>query len=168
MTQLTVRTANDATVEPDTTVTAVVLPPDPSIAPPTGLESGEYYNATSTPASLLVFDDDTTIVTITAVGAVGPSGLVEVDEGDEIVFELTRAGNLASSLTVGVEIEEPLDANRVLEDTASSIKTVVFPVGESTRQLTVPTVDDDAYEQPTMVTAVVSPPDTVLGEPWVL
>ena len=167
MTQLTVRTANDATVEPDTTVTAVVLPPDPSIAPPTGLESGEYYNAASTPASLLVFDDDTTIVTITAVGAVGDSRLVEVDEGEEIVFELTRAGNLASSLTlmVSVEIDEPQDANRVLEDTASSIKTVVFPVGESTTQLTVPTVDDDAYQQPTTVTVVVLPPDTVLGEP---
>ncbi len=166
-TQLTVRTVDDDAYEPPTTVTVVVLPPDPSILPPRGLESGEYYNAASTPASLLVFDNDTTVVTITAVGAVGDSRLVEVDEGEDIVFELTRAGNLASSLTVtvSVEIDELLDANRVLEDTASSIKTVVFPVGESTTQLTVQTVNDGAYQQPTTVTVVVPPPDTVLGEP---
>ncbi len=164
--QLTVPTVNDNTVESDTTVTAVVLPPDPSIEPPMGLESGEYYNAASTPASVLVRNDDTTMVTITAV--VGDSGQAEVDEGEEVVFELTHTGDPDSALTVGVEIDEPQDANRVLEDTVPltpSTLPVVFPVGESTRQLRVPTVNDDAYEPHTAVTAVVSPPDTLLGEP---
>ncbi len=160
--QLTVPAVND---EGMSTVTAVVIPPDPPETPPERTRSGKYYNAASTPASVLVLDDDTALVTITGGAGVGDSLPVEVTEGDEIVFELTRTGDPASSLTVSVAIEEPQDANRVLEETAPFEKTVVFPAGQSTTLLRVPTVNDDAYQQPTTVTAVVSPPDTVLGEP---
>ena len=127
------------------------------------MESGEYYNAASTPASLLVLDDDTALVTITAVGAVGPSGLVEVIEGRELVFELTRTGgNLSSLLTVVVGIDE---AGDILSDSVRSTEAVMFLPDMPTTQLAVPTVNDEDFEPHTTVTAVVVPPDTVLGEP---
>ena len=99
--QLTVPTVDDAIAESNTTVTAmVVFSPGYSASP----GDDEYYNASPTPASVVVLDDDTALVTITAVGDVGDSGLAEVIEGDEIVFELTRTGDTASELTVTVAI----------------------------------------------------------------
>ena len=153
MTRLTVPTVDDALAEANAMVTAVVLPlpPDSLVSP----GDDEYYNASLTPASVLVRDDDMT-VTITAVGTVGDSGLVEVDEGDEIVFELTRLGALYSSLTVMVMIEEPPDADRVLDDTAPFEKTVIFSAGQSTTQLAVTTFSDLEFEEHTTVTATVA------------
>ena len=159
--QLTVPTVDDAIVGSNTTVTAmVVFSPDYSALP----GDDEYYNASSRPASVLVRNDDTTLVTITAVGAVGLSGLVEVVEDDDVVFELTRTGDPASELTVTVAIDEPQDADRVLVDTAPFEKTVVFPAGVSTTQLTVPTFSDLEFEEDTRVTATVLPAEVTEEE----
>ena len=89
-------------------------------------------------------------VTITAVGTVASSGLVEVDEGDDVVFELTRTGDLTSPLTVTVAIDEPRDADRVLDDTAPFVKTVIFSAGQSTVQLSGKLTNaDDEFEEDT-------------------
>ena len=58
-----------------------------------------------------------------------------------------------------VQIDEPQDANRVLEETAPFTQEAVFPAGDSTALLTVPTANDAIAESDTTVTAVVLPPD---------
>ena len=159
--QLTVRTADDAITKPDTTVTAVVLPlPSASLVSP---GDDEYYNAASTPASVVVFDDETMRVSITAVGAVGDSLLVEVDEDDEIVFELTRTGDPSTELVVLVDI---FDDGEVLADDEGS-RVVMFPAGVSTTQLAVPTFSDLEFEPHTTVTATVvgNPLNVAEGDP---
>ena len=161
MARLTVPTVDDETVESNAMVTAmVVFSPDYSALP----GDDEYYNASSTPASVLVLADEATLVSITAVGDVGDSGLVEVDEGDEIVFELTHSGDPAIELTVTVAIAEPPDANRVLED-APFTKTVMFPAGVLTTQLAVRTVSDEVFEPDTTVMATVLPAAVAAEEP---
>ena len=115
-------------------------------------------------AAAQVAAQQTTLVTITAVGAVGLSGLVEVVEDDDVVFELTRTGDLTSPLTVTVEIDEPRDADRVLEETAPFEKTVIFPAGQSTVQLRENTNADDEFEEDTVVTAVLAPAAVAEGE----
>ena len=158
-TQLRVRTVDDAIVESNATVTAMVaFSPDYSASP----GDDEYYNASLMPASVLVLDDETTRVSIIAVGAVGDSGRVEVVEGDQIVFELTRKGALYSSLTVMVET---FDDGEVLDDDGAPVATtVVFLAGRSTKQLVVTTFSDNEFEEHTAVTATVLPSQVVEGE----
>ena len=115
-------------------------------------------------AAASVAAQQTTLVTITAVGAVGLSGLVEVVEDDDVVFELTRTGDLTSPLTVTVEIDEPRDADRVLDGTAPFVKTVIFSAGQSTVQLRENTNADDEFEEDTEVSAGVAPAAVAEGE----
>ena len=115
-------------------------------------------------AAAQVAAQQTTLVTITAVGTVASSGLVEVDEGEEIVFELTRTGDLDSALTVTVAINESQDADPVLEETAPFERTVIFSAGQSTVQLVVTTFSDLEFEEHKMVTAEVAPAEVAEGD----
>ncbi len=113
-------------------------------------------------AAAQVAAQQTTLVTITAVGTVGSSGLVEVDEGDDVVFELTRTGDLTSPLTVTVAIDEAGDGNQVAMTPFS--RDVVFPAGQSTVQLRENTNADDEFEEDTEVSAGVAPAAVAEGE----
>ena len=108
-------------------------------------------------AAASVAAQQTTLVTITAVGAVGDSGLVEVDEGGIIVFNLTRTGDSTSGLPVTVLVEEAGGGNQVSMTPSSTV--VLFPAGDLRQQLRVPTIADNEFEEHTTVTATVLPAD---------
>ena len=74
-----------------------------------------------------------------------------VTEGAALAFTLTRTGSTDAALTVAVSVTE---SGAVLEDTPPS--SVSFAGGSATATLSVPTVDDDAFEDASTVTVAVT------------
>ena len=81
------------------------------------------------------------------------AGAGEVTEGEPVVFNLTRTGDLTKELFVRLSVvaeRRGTEANRLLPLTSAT-----FPAGESTVQLSYDTDDDDVDEAPVVITAIV-------------
>ena len=81
-----------------------------------------------------------------------------VDEGSDVVLELTRTGDTTNELTVWVQIDKtaPQALNRR--------DTVVFPAGDAAVEHTITTTDDQSRQGSHTVTATLLDPATI-GEP---
>ena len=98
--------------------------------------TGEYSGITGPSVALVVSDDDNEL-SITADSS-------SVEEGDEAVFTLRRAGNTHLNLHVAVDIAASGQAVFILPTEPKTEQTglVNFSTGEATTQLHVPTVDN--------------------------
>ncbi len=147
------------------------LPPGLSFDPATRVLSGTptgtgtttvTYTTTSSKwepaiAHTVTFD---IVVTGTAV-TVASDG--DVTEGTAASFTLTRAGNTAAELEVGVTVSETGDMVAAGEEGA---KTATFAAGSATATVTVPTQADSASEPDSTVTVAVAAGDGyVAGTP---
>ncbi len=130
-TTLTVNTVNDEADEPNSKVTAKV-------------ETGTGYTVDSAfSASVTVNDNDIPQVTISA-------GTTPVTEGTAATFTISASPAPASALTVTVNVTETGD---VIGGTPST--TVTIDAAKTTTTLTVNTVNDEADEPNSKVTAKV-------------
>ena len=118
-----------------------------------GLDPGttRYYrvsaiNSTGTGAASDIDSAKTKALPVVTISAVPSSPT----EGVSAVFELTREGNLPSSLSVDVAVTETGD---MISGAAPS--TVRFSAGQGTVKLQVPTDNDDADEPNSEITATV-------------
>ena len=128
---LTVDTVNDQSDESNSVVTAEV-------------ESGTGYTVGSTSsASVTVNDNDPPEVTISA-------GTTPVTEGTSATFTITASSAPTSPLIVNVDVSED---GAVISGTPSS--TVIINANNTTATLTVNTVNDEADESNSVITAEV-------------
>ena len=142
----TITPADDALDEPDETVSV------------TGALSG----VTVTPATVTLTDnDDPPSFSIAAA---------EADEGDPVVFTVSRAGARANVATVKVataaDTDEDADPAAASDYTAiSPAQTLSFGAGVTSQTVSVATAGDDLYEPDETFLAVLSAPELGTGDP---
>ena len=137
--EFSVATIDDNADEPDSVVTAQVA----AVA--------GYVVGTPGSATVTVEDDDAALpgtATVTVVAAATP-----VAEGDDAQFTLTRTGgDLAATLDVELAVSED---GAMLAAGESGTRTVTFAADAATAPLTAATIDDNADEPDSVVTARV-------------
>ena len=92
----------------------------------------------------VVIEDDEPFVTMEAAAAA-------VNEGTDAVFNLTRRRNTQDELAVYVQVSWD----------ATYRETVIFPAGQATTQLAVPTEDDTTLQGSRTITALIIAPHTI-------
>ena len=132
---------DDTVVEPDETFKVKLSNPQGA-----SLERSE--------ATGMIVDNDLPLVSISAAAG-------SVEEGEDVLFDLTRSGNLRSALGVTLRINA---TGSFLAETPPA--TVSFGAGESAAVLRIATVDDNRDEADGTVEAVlVESDDYSVGEP---
>ena len=140
--KLRLGTDDDAVDERDTIVTLQLA------------ASAAYVVGDPSEATVVVFDNDRPAVTVAADADA-------VTEGEAAAFTLTRAGNLANSLSVPVVVTDP---GSVLANAAPA--SVTFRSGNATAALRLDTQDDAAVEPDAVVTLTLTDGDAYdLGTP---
>ena len=109
-----------------------------------GFNVNTYTVGTPSRATVTVVDNDGPVVTVAA------SADSAVTEGNPATFTVTRAGVLSDSFTVDVTVTQE---GEYLTDAPPT--QVVFPPGQANATLSVPTHDDDLWEQNGSVTATI-------------
>ena len=142
----TITPADDALDEPDETVNV----------------TGAAGSITVTPDVLTLTDND-----------VPPSfsiAAAEADEGEAVVFTVSRAGATANVATVKVataaDTDEDAEAAAASDYTAiSPAQTLSFAAGDTSKTVSVATVEDDLFEPDETFLAVLSMPALGTGDP---
>ena len=98
----------------------------------------------------IIVDDENTVSMEAAQAA--------VTEGTDAVFNLTREGNSSDELTVWLRMIQSAPKSSI------SVEEVIFPAGETTTQLAIPTLDDETRQGTYTVTAQLEYPPA-LGKP---
>ena len=132
-------------------------------------EPDETVNVTGTSGSITVTPD---VLTITDNDA-PPSfsiAAAAADEGAPVVFTVTRAGATANVATVKVataaDTDEDAEAAAASDYTAiSPAQTLSFGAGDTSRTVSVATVEDDLFEPDETFLAVLSMPALGPGDP---
>ena len=144
----TVDTVDGTTVRPDGKVVAKILSPaagDPA-----------YMIGDPGTAEVAVRDDDAARISIAAVSET-------VEEGQDVVFTLARAGATTNALEVTVNVTDP---GGVASGTLPA--SVQFAANSGTTALTIATTDDETVQLNRVVTATLAVRDPLtylLGEP---
>ena len=101
----------------------------------------------TTLSAVVIINDDEPSVSMEAAAAV-------VNEGSDVVFNLTRSRNTSDELTVLLQVIETAPKN------ATSQVAATFPAGQATTQLTVSTEDDQVSLGTYTVTALLESPNS--------
>ena len=118
-------------------------------------ESDEQFTVVlSNPVNATLQDGQTTLSAVVIINDDEPSVSMEaaaaaVNEGSDVVFNLTRSRNTSDELTVLLQVIETAPKN------ATSQVAATFPAGQATTQLTVSTEDDQVSLGTYTVTALL-------------
>ena len=123
-------------------------------------ESDEQFTVVlSNPVNATLQDGQTTLSAVVIINDDEPSVSMEaaaavVNEGSDVVFNLTRSRNTSDELTVLLQVIETAPKN------ATSQVAATFPAGQATTQLTVSTEDDQVSLGTYTVTALLESPNS--------
>ena len=123
-------------------------------------ESDEQFTVVlSNPVNATLQDGQTTLSAVVIINDDEPSVSMEaaaaaVNEGSDVVFNLTRSRNTSDELTVLLQVIETAPKN------ATSQVAATFPAGQATTQLTVSTEDDLVSLGTYTVTALLESPNS--------
>ena len=123
-------------------------------------ESDEQFTVVlSNPVNATLQDGQTTLSAVVIINDDEPSVSMEaaaaaVNEGSDVVFNLTRSRNTSDELTVLLQVIETAPKN------ATSQVAATFPAGQATTQLTVSTEDDRVSLGTYTVTALLESPNS--------
>ena len=123
-------------------------------------ESDEQFTVVlSNPVNATLQDGQTTLSAVVIINDDEPSVSMEaaaaaVNEGSDVVFNLTRSRNTSDELTVLLQVIETAPKNTTSQVAAT------FPAGQATTQLTVSTEDDRVSLGTYTVTALLESPNS--------
>ena len=123
-------------------------------------ESDEQFTVVlSNPVNATLQDGQTTLSAVVIINDDEPSVSMEaaaaaVNEGSDVVFNLTRSRNTSDELTVLLQVIESAPKNTTSQVAAT------FPAGQATTQLTVSTEDDRVSLGTYTVTALLESPNS--------
>ena len=92
----------------------------------------------------IILDDEPTVSMEAAQPAVG--------EGTDAVFNLTRVGSASDELTVWLRVVQSAPRSSI------TVEEAIFPAGQATTQLAIPTLDDETRQGSYTVTALLEYP----------
>lgn len=136
-----IHTDDDTVVEPDSVFTADVL------------AGSGYTLGAPTLADVSVADNDsTTVVTLPSV-TVTASSTVTVVEGADAVFTLTASPAPSADLDVTLSVAEYLASHADAAHLGTGVVTI--PAGAGSKDVAVPTIDDNVQEADSLIVATV-------------